>query len=380
MTTETGRFATRVTRSNTGEDDSNSDADNTIVKMEADDSSLEDAPFDSDPEYQQEDQAEEEQTPDEDHQGEALEEEEADDEDGDEGEDTDSVAVPAPAGDDSDEEDDSPPALYTATDEMRETWKTMRETYRISIGYTKPENLTRTSPEFKHHLDYINERAIPQPPDGLNAKPPGSGHRCLTCIRYGLYCKGTSVEGGRCEHCRGLPSTQKRKCLWIEPEKNIWTYPDAQKAIGGTTIPGNTRYGKKLIEEARRRRQDSRPVLRSDLESNSEPAEISHKGIDPLPTHVDQLVDEASLLIISKAAQTMRQRSMLSQDPLTNVESLFNVIAERNHLPGLIEGFKARTDALQIQLAVLQVLRKMKENDSGLTAEEIVTLASLMET
>lgn len=371
------------------------DTHNTVLNLETDDAFLEDAPFEVDPDYKPENQEDKPDSPEDedmDYQSDDQEDEQKSEEEAGAvtGADADAASTSA------EEQDDKEAHPNEITDELRETWVKMRDEYRTSIGYIEPANNVRNAPDYWDHVDYLNERAGPQPPNGPDVKPSGSGYRCLTCIRYGMYCKGSSVWGGRCEHCRGLPSTQKRKCVWIDPDNDLWTYPDAHAAINGTRIPKNSRKGKEAAEEALEGGKQGLGTKRT--KSKPKPADATQGAVaDPAvlvrlspskpaavppapPTHVDQLTDPTKLAILRDAAEQMRQRSMLSQDPMTNIETLFNIIAEHNHLPGLVEDFMERVRLTAIQLEVLHVIRRIKENDQGLTAQEIMTLASVTET
>lgn len=86
--------------------------------------------------------------------------------------------------------------------------------------------------------------AIEQPADGDNVKT--DKQRCLTCINSGSRCHGTDVQGGKCRSCRGIPvnsgnTRRARVCLWLDPQRNIFTYADAQRVNATRTIPRNTR-------------------------------------------------------------------------------------------------------------------------------------------
>lgn len=91
-------------------------------------------------------------------------------------------------------------------------------------------------------------------------KPSGTAtsidDTCLTCIERGVDCRGTAlveVDGKRgddhselrCERCAGQNDTRKRHCYWLEPEKQIFTYPEAQHYYHPKDKPhGNSKAGR----------------------------------------------------------------------------------------------------------------------------------------
>jgi len=76
------------------------------------------------------------------------------------------------------------------------------------------------------HDDWVQAGAIARPVSGV--KEPGQ--KCHTCIWYSRACDVNLLENGKCKHCDGPPtSDKKRVCVWTVPSLGIACYPDYQK-------------------------------------------------------------------------------------------------------------------------------------------------------
>lgn len=76
------------------------------------------------------------------------------------------------------------------------------------------------------HDDWVQAGAIARPVSGV--KEPGQ--KCHTCIWYSRACDVNLLENGKCKHCNGPPtSDKKRVCVWTVPFLGIACYPDYQK-------------------------------------------------------------------------------------------------------------------------------------------------------
>lgn len=134
----------------------------------------------------------------------------------------------------------------------------LRRKYRPDMFYRQYKEYQNVSrPQYFAHFDHLRKNAIEQPPDGEEVK--ADHESCATCIRYCIPCKGTSVDDGRCECCRGEHKKRKRRCLWIKPDDNLWTYPDLQNAdriAKKGKIPANTAAGMREKEAHGRKHRE----------------------------------------------------------------------------------------------------------------------------
>lgn len=156
----------------------------------------------------------------------------------------------------------------------------LRRQFRPDTYYISKPSAIRSAPGSLEHFDYLSKGAIEQPADGENIKLDKES--CLTCIRYGRACKGNSVVRGKCENCSGMHKQRTRTCLWLKPEQNIWSYPDAQnedrvasakkKHAGGLT--NNTDKKTRGVEHKRF------PIQRRKIVGDLEDAELED-GTNP---------------------------------------------------------------------------------------------------
>ena len=238
---------------------------------------------------------------------------------------------------------------------------------------------------------FIDGGAIPQPPDGPNAKT--DGQKCLTCIRHGGSCHGTTVLNGRCDYCRGLgappkPGEQrkagnKRACYWLNRANNIHTYRDGQRILQGRTLPVNSKAEKekrrlsgagpdtKVKETASddKKQKSSKPAAaKKSGEEEEEDAPEDQPAIFELPT------DSREYRILQRLAVDLvegRSGWHVSDDPHLNLRAIMTLAEEhaaRAWERDTAENARRAQEYLDYLTAIFQTMRTGRR---GLSRREI---------
>lgn len=278
-------------------------------------------------------------------------------------------------------------AESVSSQSRRDALKTVRDTHYQSIGFVPTPHLFHDKqPEYWEHLDYIKVGAITKPQDGPNVKPSGTTkkHRCLTCIKQGSNCIGTSVVGGKCEKCRAMYSgstARGRECLWMDPANNIWTYPDGQRAIGKFRKGNYKRRSDAVMEESEPVVEEEDDVLikeeeRLDIERligvrrPTPPIAVVYPAPQPLITHTDQIENVVQRGLLRDTARAVIEDSTATDDPAANLQVIFNSLVARHEIAGNLATVGERMEAVVAQLVVAQVLRRMLESQDGLSLDD----------
>lgn len=177
---------------------------------------------------------------------------------------------------------DSRPDIVTdRTLGATETKKRKRGKKGKAPDTSRPKKKAKKDDVWRNY-DYKEKGAIEEPPEG-RTKAAG---RCLTCIRYKRKCPSKDgIVNGKCWVCRGSPTsgeptgsnTQQRNCFWIDEEKGIYTYEQAQEYNSSRKIPQNTRaaIAAKRAAEADPAQAEGRYSLAQNLSQSSSSVDSS---------------------------------------------------------------------------------------------------------
>ncbi|KAJ9658675.1 hypothetical protein H2198_003553 [Neophaeococcomyces mojaviensis] len=186
---------------------------------------------------------------------------------------------------------------------------------------------------------FLDKGAIEIPPNGI--KPDGK--RCLTCIRYVRRCKGSSVVDGRCETCRGIDG-RPRNCFWLQPNKGIHTYDDAQKTKGTKKLDYNASKAREV------------------------------RNLPPVQAYEPGRYRATTAWI----AEGLFRNDLLTEDSKTNVDIMLGLVEQRHWLAqtGDMPSQQIRMQAVEVLADMFQRLMGMVVRGEGLTQEEVLELAS----
>lgn len=214
----------------------------------------------------------------------------------------------------------------------------------------------------------------------------GRSARCLTCCRQNRGCDGTSVLDGKCECCRaarGGTNARKRRCVWLNPEKNLFTYPDAQSAAGFNG--GNyKKAGPKSAPKPRPKRKSRKAAEAVDVEQatsaapNAATAQSTFFQLNAtttVVTHIKDIENDSTKKILQQAAKELVKEKVVTQEALANTHLLFNKVTETNYLRGPIEELLTRIVDLEAQVELTQILAYMATAGMGVGKDEVELIA-----
>lgn len=263
----------------------------------------------------------------------------------------------------------------------------LRTTYHQSINYVKPIDIKNGTADWWAHLDYLSKGAIEFPGNGDNVKLDNRRESCLSCIKYIRPC-GSSVIGGKCNVCRGDVDGNVRVCRWLEPNKNVWTYPAHQHANKSTRIYWNTREGraKKALLLASGLWSDERKDLGKIEADGEEDRDDEADRAELQESDYFGLLNSQSGDIMRSAAQQMLRKQLIKADATENLDSMFELTSAslaslRDQVEEAAEDEPAavRDDRLWMILLLEPVvlhLSMMVGQGAAMPAEMLVSLAT----
>lgn len=228
--------------------------------------------------------------------------------------------------------------VRACSDAERTRLAKLQADYHTSVGYVKPTDIKKNTGEWWEHLDYLEKGAIPFPGNGTNVKLPNREESCLSCIKYIRPC-GSGVEDGKCDVCRGIVDGNRRVCRWLEPEKNVWTYPAHQRANQGTGKGiinyWNTREGRAekaqlqaagLWNDERRKLGKVEVKEKEGVDDEEEWAEEEQEGATA-STEPDYfgLSNSRSWVAMRHAASIMQRDHLITADGTQNRDRMFDI-------------------------------------------------------
>ena len=283
--------------------------------------------------------------------------------------------------------------VYACSDAERARLIQLQRSYYQSVHYTKPAGLHEKMTEWWEHLDYVGDNgAIPFPGNGVNVKHAGRRERCLTCVRYNRPC-GSTVTDRKCSTCPGHP---RRRCRWLEPEKNVWTYPAHQRANGGTINRLNTREGKaekaRLQATAQAAAVKQRSASTEDEEEEDDDAEYEEEDLEADEDEEEEeepdcfgLSDDEGQQALKKVAERMRTDGGFTDNAINNRELMAAKVEEglaflkaKDETAPEDESdavYEVRVRAIRAFRRLASHIDQMRSTGSGMSAEKLIAIA-----
>lgn len=242
---------------------------------------------------------------------------------------------------------------------------------------------------FDQHRDYIAAGAILKPKDGHNAKLLGKDNRCMTCIVQNRGWEGTSVVGGRCECCRGMHgggTAKKRRCIWLDPDNDLFNYPDGHRAAGFKG--GNYKKSEKptKVPKLNTKKSPKAPKNKVPLQVKSEPVppatlSLGQAGAYALSMttttifHISGIQKKGTRDALQQAAKELVKNNSVDNDALTNLGLLHKSAGALNHFEGPIKTISNRLDGLAAQIELTMVFYYMDAARVGVEKDMVEQLA-----